>query len=129
YAAGPFEDSWKHALGGLLGAATAAAVAVRFVDSDHGHDGDRIAITIALYGSWGDDAGAAVTRLSAALHLVQESAIGKLCGIDHPAIGPSPRASKSEIAVDLTVDGETFFRGLRDATSGSASEILGVIGE
>ncbi len=129
YAAGPFEDAWKHALGGLLAAATAAAVGARFVDSDHGHDGDRIAITIALYGSWGNDADAAVSRLSAALHLLQESAIGKLCGVDHPAIGPSPRATSSEIAVDLTVDAEALFRGLRDATSGSAGEIMGVFGE
>ena len=129
YAAGPFEDAWKHALGGLLAAATAAAVAVRFVDSDHGHDGDRMAITIALYGSWGRDADAAESRLSAAIHLIQESAIGKLCGVDHPALGPTPRASESEIAVDLTVDAETLFRGLRDGTSAGAGEIFGVFGE
>lgn len=129
YAAGPFEDAWKHALGGLLAAATAAAVAVRFIDSDHGHDGDRMTVTIALYGSWGGDADAAASRLSAAIHLVQESAIGKLCGVDHPVVGPAPRASESEIAVDLTVDAETFFRGLRDATSAGAGEIFGVFGE
>ena len=129
YAAGPFEDAWKHALGGLLAAATAAAIAVRFLDSDHGHDGDRMAITIALYGSWGRDADAAASRLTAAIHLIQESSIGKLCGVDHPAVGPTPRASESEIAVDLTVDAEVFFRGLRDATSAGPDEIFGVFGE
>ena len=129
YVRGPFGKEWSHGLGGLLAASTGLAVAVRPADSARGHDGDLFAVTVALYGAWGNDADAAAARLAAALHLFQESAIGKLCGIDHPVVGPKTRATASEIALDVSFDSARFFSGIRDSTIGSMEEILGGIRE
>lgn len=125
YAPGPFDETWKHAAGGLLAAATAIALAVVPVSSDRGHDGDRLVVTLALYGAWGNDADAAATRLAATWHLLQESAIGKLCGVDHPADGPHLRMAATEIGLELTIDANAFFRGLHAATGADVSEFLG----
>lgn len=129
YVRGPFGEEWSHGLGGLLAASTGLAVAVRPADSDRRHDGDLLAVTVALYGGWGEDADAAASRLTAALHLFQESAIGKLCGIDHPVVGPRTRATRSEIAVDVSFDSTRFFSGIADSTVSGVEEILGPIRE
>ncbi|MEO8798270.1 MAG: hypothetical protein ABI551_10320 [Polyangiaceae bacterium] len=125
YVRGPFGKEWSHGLGGLLAASTGLAVAVRPADSDRRHDGDLLAVTVALYGAWGKDADQAASRLTATLHLFQESAIGKLCGVDHPVVGPRTRATSSEIAVDLSFDSARFFAGIADSTTSSVQEILG----
>lgn len=124
-AIGPFEGKWKAALGGLAAASTAIALSVRPTQSDAAHDGDLVAVTIALFGSWGDDADAASARLAAAVDLVRASSLGALLGLDNAVVGPTKRITPSVITVDATFKTEPFFRGIRDATSSSVPEILG----
>ncbi len=123
-AAGPFDAPWKNAFGGLLGASTAVALSLRPDKSDAAHDGDRIAVTFALFGSWGDDGPAAEARLAASVDLIRQSALGQLCGLDHAVVGPTKRISANVIAIDATFQTEPFFRGIRDATTADAFEIF-----
>jgi hypothetical protein len=123
-AAGPFDAPWKNAFGGLLGASTAVALSVRPDKSDAAHDGDRIAVTLALFGSWGDDGPAAEARLAASVDLIRQSALGQLCGLDHTVVGPTKRITANVIAIDATFQTEPFFRGIRDATTADAFEIF-----
>ncbi|MEO7114211.1 MAG: hypothetical protein ABI183_27465, partial [Polyangiaceae bacterium] len=124
FAAGPFEGTWKKALGGLLGASTAIAISIKPAQSDLAHDGDTFAITLALFGSWGDDSAAAGARLAAVVDFVRASTLGALCGLDTAVVGPTKRISKSVIAVDATFRTEPFFQGIRDATSSNLFEIF-----
>jgi hypothetical protein len=124
FAAGPFEAPWKNAFGGLLGAATAVALSIKPAQSDSAHDGDRIAVTLALFGSWNDDGPAAEARLAASVDLIRQSALGVLCGLDHAVVGPTKRITANVIAIDATFATEPFFRGIRDATTANAFEIF-----
>jgi hypothetical protein len=124
FAAGPFADPWKKGFGGLVGASTAVAISMKPASSDAAHDGDRIAITLALFGEWGDDGPAAEARLAASVDLIRQSALGTLCGLDHAVVGPTKRITKNVIAIDATFQTEPFFRGIRDATSATVFEIF-----
>jgi hypothetical protein len=124
FASGPFEAPWNHAFGGLLGASTAVALSLKPARSDAAHDGDRIDVTLALFGSWGDDGPAAEARLAASVDLIRQSALGKLCGLDQAVAGPTKRITSNVIAIDATFQTEPFFRGIRDATTADAFEIF-----
>lgn len=124
FAAGPFEAPWKNGFGGLLRASTAVALSVKPARSDAAHDGDRIDVTLALFGSWGDDATAAEARLAASVDLIRQSALGQLCGLDHAVVGPTKRITPNVIAIDATFQTEPFFRGIRDATTADAFDIF-----
>jgi hypothetical protein len=124
FAAGPFADPWKKALGGLVGGSTAIAISIKPAQSDAAHDGDRLAITLALFGSWGDDASAAEARLAASADLIRQSTLGGLCGLDHAVVGPTKRITPTVIAIDATFATEPFFRGIRDATNANGFEIF-----
>jgi hypothetical protein len=124
FASGPFEAPWKSAFGGLLGASTAVAISLTPGESDAAHDGDRIAVTLALFGSWGDDGPAAEARLAASVDAIRQSALGVLCGLDHAVVGPTKRITANVVAIDATFQTEPFFRGIRDATTANAFEIF-----
>lgn len=124
FAAGPFEGIWKKGFGGLLGASTAVAISIKPTQSDSMHDGDTFAITLALFGSWGDDSAAAGARLAAVVDFIRASTLGALCGLDTAVNGPTKRISASVIAIDATFRTEPFFQGIRDATSASLFEIF-----
>jgi len=128
FAPGPFEGEWGRALGGLLAASTGVAVAVRIVPgggaANEAAEGGRAQITIAILGLWTRDPEAARSRLAAALHTVAESSLGKLCGLDHPAVEPTVRISEGTLIADVTVALLPLFRGLNAATGASVDDIL-----
>jgi len=125
FAPGPFQAEWGRALGGLLAASTGIAAALRLEPGgDERAEGGRARLTIALLGTWSRDPAAAGERLAAALHIIAESSLGKLCGLDHPATEPSVRTTQNTLVADVTVALLPLFRGLNAATAASADDIL-----
>ncbi|MDB4942712.1 MAG: hypothetical protein JWP97_2246 [Labilithrix sp.] len=120
FAPGPFEGDLAAGLGGLLRATTALGVAVRFAGPPA-----RLAVRLVLTGAWGKDAPVAAERLAAAVHVVSESALGHLLGIDRPLEAPRVRALEDALVVDAVVDGAPLARGLHDAVDAEIGEILG----
>ena len=119
FAPGPFEGDAKKALGGLLGASTAAAVAVDPIAEG------RMKVRVALLGGWSPaDADAAGARLAAAINTLASSAIGKLCGLDDPASAPTVSLQGDALVAEMVVRDQPLFRGLHAATGASADEIM-----
>ncbi len=119
FAPGPFEGETAQGLGGLMRASTALAVSARFAGAPA-----KIAIRIVLTGAWGKDAPAAAERLAAAVHVVSESAFGRLAGLDHPVVSPEVRATAEALIVDVTVDGAALARGMHDALDAEIGDIM-----
>jgi hypothetical protein len=123
FAPGPFEGEWAHALGGLLAASTAIGMSATFAPGST-DEGGQLAFRVVVMGAWKDDAPAAATRLSAALDTLAASALGRLCGFDKPASGPTVRATDDALIADLTVRALPIFRGLKAATGASIDEVM-----
>ena len=101
-------------------ASTAIAASAQFAGAPA-----RIALRIALTGAWGKDAPAAAARLAAAVHVVSESSLGRLLGLDHPAVAPHVSTMEDALVVEATVDGVALARGLHDALDAEIGEIMG----
>lgn len=119
FAPGPFEGELAQGLGGLMRASTAIAASARFVGAPA-----RIALRIVLTGAWGKDAPAAAERLAAAVHVVSESAFGRLLGLHHPVVAPQVHTVEDALIVEVTLDGTALARGLRDALDAEIGEIM-----
>jgi len=122
FAPGPFTGQYEEALGGLFRAATAAAVSVRVVEGSP--EGARIAVRVALLGSYQDDGPKVTQRFAAALHVLSESALGRLCGLNAPIAGPTVRVDADGLVADMTISANTLFRGLHAATGASVDELM-----
>jgi hypothetical protein len=119
FAPGPFEGETARGLGGLLRAATAVAASARFAGPPA-----RIALRLVLTGAWQKD-GPAAERLAAAAHVIAESALGHLLGVNEPLATPVVRATEDALVLDAVVDGNALARGLHDALDAEVSDILG----
>lgn len=130
---GPFEGDSAKGLAGLLGAATAVAIAIRPHSS--GSDGDRSApndlsgrtaldVTVDLLGAWNDDAPAAGQRFAAAAERIAESDLGRLCGLNAPIRGPILKTSPTVLSLYAVVDAERLASGAHAATSSQIDEIM-----
>ena len=118
-APGPFEGEIAHALGGLIRASTAVAASARFAGGPA-----KIAVRVVLTGAWGKDAPAASERLAAAVHVVSESAFGRLLGLHQPLVAPQVRGTEDALVVDVTIDGLLLARGLHDALDAEIGDIM-----
>jgi hypothetical protein len=119
FAPGPFEGEVAQGLGGLMRASTGVAASAEFVGPPA-----RIAVKIVLTGAWGKDAPAASERLAAAVHVVSESAFGRLLGLDRPLVAPQVRGSDEALVVDVTIDGVALARGVHDALDAEIGDIM-----
>ena len=119
FAPGPFEGETAQGLGGLMRASTAVAASARFAGAPA-----KIALRIVLTGAWGKDAAAAAERLAAAVHVVSESAFGRLLGLDHPLVSPQVRGTDDALVVDVTIDGVSLARGMHDALDAEIGDIM-----
>ena len=119
FAPGPFEGQTAQGLGGLMRASTAVAASARFAGAPA-----NVAVRIVLTGAWGKDAPAAAERLAAAVHVVSESAFGRLLGLDHPVVSPQVRGTDDALVVDVTVDGAALARGVHDALDAEIGDIM-----
>lgn len=129
FAPGPFEGDSSRALGGLLRASTAIAIAVTVLPPTKAEPGEepsaRLAIRVVLLGDWKADSQAASARLAAAIHTLSESALGRLLGLDHPSAEPKVRLIAEEaLGADLTLSALAVFRGLQMATGAGAEDVL-----
>ncbi len=114
----PFGDEASRGLAGLLRATTAVGVAARFVGPPA-----RIAVRVVLLGAWeGDEA--AADRFAAAANVLAQSAPGRLFGLNHPHEPVRVRTASDALILDAVLDGSALARGLRDAVSAEASDIL-----
>lgn len=119
FAPGPFTGETAQGLGGLLRASTAIAIAATPVRGS-----PRIAVRIVLTGAWGEDAPAAAERLAAAIHVVSESRLGKLFGIDHPVEAPRVRSAPEALIFEATYDAAALARGVHDAVEAEVDDIM-----
>lgn len=119
FAPGPFEGESAKGLGGLLRAATAFGIAAGPAGSPA-----RIAVRIVLTGAWGHDAQAAADRLAAAAHVVSESALGRLLGVNRPTEGPRVEGRADALVLDVTLDAAALATGLHDAIEADTTELF-----
>jgi hypothetical protein len=129
FAPGPFEGESARALGGLLRASTAIAIAVTILPPGNTETGEepsaRLAIRIVLLGDWKDDGAAAASRFAAAIHTLSESALGRLMGLARPSAEAKVRIiAEDALAADLTLSALDVFRGLQMATGAGAEDVL-----
>ncbi len=117
FAPGPFEGDAARGLGGLLRASTAMAAAARF-------SGPTIEFRWVVMGAWGHDAPEAGSRLASVVHVIEESPLGRLLGLAHPAVPSRVTTTEDALIVDMSVDAMTFARGMHDALDASVMEIL-----
>ncbi len=122
FAPGPFEGKWAQGLAGLLRAATAVGASARPVALAGGEAG--MAVKLLVQGAWGVDAGAAAERLEAAFHVLAEDPLGRLSDLNRPKDGPHVVGSATEVRLEVTVDPTSLARGVRDATSAAAADIV-----
>ena len=119
FAPGPFEGEAAQGLGGLLRAATAVAISVVPV-----RGAARVAVRLVLTGAWGADAPSAGERLAAAVHVLSESVVGKLFGLDRPLEGPRVRTAPEALILEATYDAEVLARGVHDAVDAEVTDIM-----
>lgn len=119
FAPGPFEAEVAQGLGGLMRASTSVGASARFVGAPA-----KIAVRVVLTGAWGKDAPAAAERLAAAVHVISESAFGRLLGLDHPIVAPQVRTTDDALIVEVTLDGTALARGVHDALDAEIGEIM-----
>jgi len=124
FAPGPFEGDTARGLGGLLRASTAIAASARYDGSDPATP-TRVAVRLVLMGAWDKDGPAAAERLAAAVHVLTESSLGRLFGVNVPIEAPHVRATEDALVLDAVLDGGALARGLHDALDADVAEILG----
>ncbi len=119
FAPGPFEGETANGLGGLLKAATAVAASATWAGKK-----TDIAIRVVVTGAWGEDASAASERLGAAAHVLANSSLGHLFGLDRPVRAPSVHVERDALVLDATIDGMALARGLHHAVDAEVAEIM-----
>ncbi len=118
-APGPFSDEWQRAAGGLLKSSLAVAIA------GHPNGQGEIATTICLSGAWGESAGAAASRMSAAWTVFARSAIGQLFALPEAA---EVTATRELLTLHVTLGLAPLVRGLRASVLGDLTQILNLPG-
>lgn len=118
FAPGPFEGESAQGLGGLLRATTAVGASASVVPDR------RLVVRLVLAGAWGRDAEAAAERLKAAIHVVSETALGRLLGLDHPASPPTVHGTTEALVVEATFDLPALARGVHEAIDAEIDEIM-----
>lgn len=122
---GPFEGESAKGLAGLLRAATAVAIAIRFDDgSDPNDQRTKLDVTIDLLGAWGDDAPSAGQRFAAAVESIARSDLGRLCGLHEPIRGPILKTSPTVLSLFAVIDAAKLASGARAATGSQIDEIM-----
>ncbi|WP_394821882.1 hypothetical protein [Pendulispora albinea] len=125
FAPGPFTGEYERALGGMLRAATAVALSVRIAGpASPAPDAGRLAVRLALLGSFQNDDPSAAQRFAAAIHVISESALGRLCGLNDPVAGPDVHAEPDALVAELTISATSLFRGIQAATGASVDELM-----
>jgi hypothetical protein len=81
-------------------------------------------VRVVLTGAWGADAQVAGERLAASIHVIAESSLGRLFGLNQPLEAPRVIARQDVLRVDCTLDGMALARGLHDALDAEIGEIL-----
>lgn len=119
FAAGPFEGEAAGGLGGLLRAATAVGLSARWTGK-----GANVAVRLVLTGAWGEDASAATDRLGAAVHVLSESPVGRLFGLNHPVEAPTVHVEPEALVVDAVIDADALAKGVHDAVDADVAEIM-----
>lgn len=117
---GPFEGEVGQGLGGLLAASTAVGAAAWFAGPPA-----RIGVRVVLAGGWGDNAQAAADRLAAAAHVLSETALGRLLGVNEPVEALRTHVVAGALVLETTIDGRKLARGLHDALDAEVGELLG----
>jgi hypothetical protein len=120
FAPGPFTGEWKSGLGGLLGASTAVAVAIRFPPTP----GPQLSARIVLLGAWNDDAPSAAQRLAAAYTVLEQSTLGRLIGLDKPMAGPNASYTADALTLEVSYDALALAHGVHAALEAEIEEIL-----
>jgi hypothetical protein len=120
FAPGPFAGEWSAGLGGLLGAAAAAAASLTPLPAG------SVAVRVVLTGAWGADGPAAAARLAAAFGVLAEDPLGRLTGLDRPLDGPRTVGRPDALVLDVALDPTALARGLRDVTDAAIPEIMAV---
>jgi len=118
FAPGPFEGETAQGLAGLLRATTAVGASAKLT-SDR-----RVALRLVLAGAWGTDAETAAERLKAAVHVVSETALGRLLGLDHPPAPATVRGTADALVLEATLDLAALARGVHDAVDAEIDEIM-----
>jgi hypothetical protein len=126
FAPGPFEGSWAGGLGGLLGATTALAAAVRPAALTRPEGAPALALQLLLMGAWGGDAPAAAERLESAFRLLGEDPLGRLTGLDRPVDGPRARGDAEALVLDVALDPGRLAGGVGALAGASLAQTLGL---
>lgn len=122
---GPFEGESANGLAGLLRAATAVAIAIRFDDASEPNDHrTKLDVTIDLLGAWNDDAQSAGQRFAAAIESISRSDLGRLCGLHEPIRGPILKTSPTVLSLFAVIDAAKLASGARAATGSQIDEIM-----
>jgi hypothetical protein len=121
FALGPFEGNTGQALGGLLAASTAAAVAAR-PETVTGHAALRV--TLVLTGGWEGDAPRAADRLSAAFNALSATPLGLLAGLDRPLDRARVEPFSDALRLTVALDALGLAHGARAAMGAEVTEIM-----
>lgn len=116
---GPFEGELANGLGGLLRASTGLGVAARPAGA-----GGRISVRVVVAGGFKEDAEAAAERLAASLHVLAETAFGRMLGLNRPLEGPTTRVAVDALVLDVTFDGMKAATGAHDVLEGDIAQVL-----
>jgi hypothetical protein len=103
---------------GLLGAATAVALAI------HARERDRLEGVLVLAGHWQQGAAGPRSRLMQAWDDVGQSELGRLLGLHEPAAAPVATASADHLQLRTLLRLLPFVAGLHTAVGANASGIL-----
>jgi hypothetical protein len=120
FAPGPFVGRWANGVGGLLGAATAVGGSVQPASAPAG----ALKLTIVIMGAWGADGPGAAERLGAAFNVLAEDPLGRLAELNRPLEGPHVVGNATEVRLEVILDASGLARGVRDATSARATDIV-----
>lgn len=118
FAPGPFQGDWERGLHGLLGAAIAAAGAVRITPVG------TLQASFAVAGDWGDRAEAASLRLEQSWKDLADSGFGRLTDLENPVHAALPTHAPDTASLTVEVDAHRFLEGLRAAVSARIEEIM-----
>ncbi len=116
---GPFEGEVAAGLGGLLRASTGLGVAARPAGA-----GGRISVRVVVAGAFKEDADAAAERLAASVHVLTETAFGRMLGLNRPLEGPTTRLAVDALVLDATFDGMKVATGAHDVLEGDIAQVL-----
>jgi hypothetical protein len=122
FAPGPFVGPWAEGLGGLLRAATAAGGCMHPVTTASGTG--AVKVTLVVLGAWGADAADAASRVGAAFNVLAEDPLGRLAELNRPLEGPHVVGNATEVRLEVILDATALARGVRDATSARAADIV-----